>query len=160
MDLRLQKIQALLADDLIPEALAELRIVLENGPLFEEVLQQSARHSEISRQLRLGHLSFQEAATTTAQIRAGLFEVLHKIQKQAGFAPLGQENPGNQNLAGSIYELERIGFEQQFRLAAQKLQRLETAHLLETDEARKFAYEQEIEKLKVLNAELKAKLNL
>lgn len=62
------------------------------------------------------------------------------------------------NTSSAFSDLERKGYEQQLNLATQKLQRLETAHLLETDASRQFAYEQEIQKLETLVANLKTKL--
>jgi len=59
--------------------------------------------------------------------------------------------------AAAISDLERKGNEQQLHLATQKLQRLQTAHLIETDESKRFAYEQEIQKLEILVNSLKTK---
>lgn len=57
----------------------------------------------------------------------------------------------------ALSELERHGLEQQLSLATQKLQRLQTAHLLETDPSRQFALEHEIQKLETLVGDLKSK---
>jgi hypothetical protein len=67
---------------------------------------------------------------------------------------------GKPHLKDNLSDVERNGYEQQLNLATQKLQRLQRAHLLETDAARQFAYEQEIEKLETLVADLKTKIHL
>ncbi len=59
-----------------------------------------------------------------------------------------------------LSELERKGYEQHLNLATQKLQRLQSAHLLETDASRQFAYEQEIQKLEMVVADLKSTLQI
>ena len=58
----------------------------------------------------------------------------------------------------ALADLDRQGHEQQISLATQKLNRLQTALLLETDAGRQFAYEHDIQKLETLVANLKAKL--
>jgi len=80
-------------------------------------------------------------------------------------APLLQPDPKNAldkatKDAPPMLDIERRGYEQQLNLATHKLQRLQTAHLLETDPARQFALEHEIQKLETLTAELKSKLQI
>jgi hypothetical protein len=63
-----------------------------------------------------------------------------------------------ENFPTPLADLERSGLEQQFQIATQKLQKLQTALLLETDAARQFAYEHEIRKLETLIAGVRQKL--
>lgn len=74
------------ADDL-PEALRLLQELLKNSPKLNEVLLQSARLSDISRQIRLGLIDFNQASLTKNQIRAGLLELIAEIETQENTAP-------------------------------------------------------------------------
>lgn len=59
-----------------------------------------------------------------------------------------------------LTEAERAGKQRLLDLAATKHARLQTAHLLETDEARRFAYEKALEELAAQIATLKSELNI
>lgn len=75
-------IRQLIADDALPEALQQLRNLLQNSPQLSEAILQAARLSDVSRQIRLGLINHQEANLTKNQIRAGLLDLLDDIELQ------------------------------------------------------------------------------
>ncbi|MDX2281329.1 MAG: hypothetical protein NW218_17210 [Saprospiraceae bacterium] len=154
---QLKAIEDLLATNRIEDAIEQLRDLLYNTRHHDDVLLQSGRYHQIKREYDGGRLEMGPFSTNSAQIRAALLSIIGDVKKEIARAapPTTTGNPTNH-----ISELERKGYESQLQLAIQKLQRMESAHLLETDEARKFAYEQQINTLKDTVQDLKAKLNL
>ena len=80
------QIRNLIARDEFEAALTQLRQLLEHSPRLNEVILQTARFSDIRRQIRLGLVNHQEANLTQNQIRAGLLDLLQEIEAQ-GAAP-------------------------------------------------------------------------
>ena len=78
----LQHIRDLLARDETTEAIRQLRLLLQNSPRLDELLQQSARHQAILRQIRLGTVSHKDANLSKNQIRTALLELLRDIETQ------------------------------------------------------------------------------
>lgn len=81
------QIQQLIASDEIAEAIRILQELLKNSPKLNEVLLQSARLSDIDRQIRLGLVDANQANLTKSQIRAGLLELLDEIKTQEKALP-------------------------------------------------------------------------
>lgn len=75
-------IRQLIADDALPAALQQLQQLLQNSPQLSEAVLQSARLSDVSRQIRLGLINNEEANLTKNQIRAGLLDLLDDIEAQ------------------------------------------------------------------------------
>lgn len=74
------QIRHLIADDDLSRAIVLLRELLQNSPKLDEVLLQSARLNDISRQVRQGLTDFSQASLTKNHIRAGLLELLAEIE--------------------------------------------------------------------------------
>lgn len=85
------QIRDLIARDELKTALTQLRLLLENSPKMDEVILQSARFSDIRRQIRLGLVSDKEANLTQNQIRASLLELLQEIETQGATPTLQKE---------------------------------------------------------------------
>lgn len=77
-----EQVRQLIRTDDLPEALRFLQELLKNSPKLNEVLLQSARLSDIGRQIRLGLVDFNQANLTKNQIRVGLLELLAEIETQ------------------------------------------------------------------------------
>lgn len=84
------QIRDLIARDELGTALTQLRLLLEHSPKMDEVILQSARFSDIRRQIRLDLVSHKEASMTQNQIRAGLLELIQEVETQ-GAAPALQK---------------------------------------------------------------------
>lgn len=85
------QIRALIARDEMEPALTQLRLLLEHSPKLDEVILQSARFSDIRRQIRLDLVSPKEASMTQSQIRAGLLELIQEIETQGAAPALHKE---------------------------------------------------------------------
>lgn len=154
---QLKAIEDLLATNRMEDAIEQLRELLQNTRHHDDVLLQSGRFYQIKKEYEGGRLEMGPFSTGSAQIRAALLSIIGDVKKEiARAAPPASTN----HATNSISELERKGYESQLQLAIQKLQRMESAHMLETEEARKFAYEQQINTLKDTVQDLKAKLNV
>lgn len=153
---QLQAVEELLAMNRIEEALEKLRELLQNSRHYEDVLLQSGRFYQIKKEYEGGRLDIGPFSVGSAQVRAALLSLIADAKKElAKAAPPAPPRDSTD----AITELERQGYEKQLLLATQKLQRMETAWLLETDPARQFAYENEIDKLKNIISDLKTNLN-
>lgn len=85
------QIRDLIARDELKAALTQLRQLLENSPKLDEIILQTARFSDIRRQIRLGLVNHQEANLTQNQIRAGLLDLLQEVEAQGAAPALHQE---------------------------------------------------------------------
>ncbi|MEI6412130.1 MAG: hypothetical protein WCR52_22250 [Bacteroidota bacterium] len=153
---QLQAVEELLAMNRIEEALDKLRELLQNSRHHEDVLLQSGRFYQIKKEYEGGRLEIGPFSTGSAQVRAALLSIIADVKKELTKAVPLMPPRGSMD---AISELERQGYEKQLLLATQKLQRMETAWLLEIDEARKFAYEHQINALKDTVKDLKTNLN-
>lgn len=81
------QVRQLIAADDLSEALRLLQDLLKNSPKLNEVLLQSARLSDISRQIRLGLADPGQANLTKDQIRNGLLELLAEIETRENALP-------------------------------------------------------------------------
>lgn len=80
-----------IAGDEIQEAIQALRGLLANSPQLNEVLVQSARYTDILKQIRLGTVDFEQANVTKNQIRLGLFDLLSELERQEMAPAIQQE---------------------------------------------------------------------
>jgi hypothetical protein len=81
----LTQLRDLIARNELPAALTQLRTLLDNSPLLDDVILQSGRFHAIRQQIRLGVVSHAEATLTQNQIRAGLLDLsgrFHAIRQQ------------------------------------------------------------------------------
>ena len=83
----LTQLRDLIARNELPAALTQLRTLLDNSPLLDEVILQSGRFHAIRQQIRLGVVSHAEATLTQNQIRAGLLDLLLEVEQQVGISP-------------------------------------------------------------------------
>lgn len=81
------QVRELISTDELPEALRLLQELLKNSPKLHEVLLQSARLSDIGREIRLGLIDYNQANLTKNQIRAALLELLSEIEMQENTVP-------------------------------------------------------------------------
>jgi len=77
----IKNIRNLIAQNELPAALKQLRLLLENSPKLDEALLQSARFHDIRRQIRLGVVSHAEENLTQNQIRTGLLDLLREVEE-------------------------------------------------------------------------------
>ena len=77
----LSEIRDLIANDELPAALKQLRLLFDNSPKLDEIILQSARFQDIRKQIRLGTVSNSESNLTQNQIRAGLLDLLRDIEE-------------------------------------------------------------------------------
>lgn len=84
------QMRELIARDELETALTQLRMLLEHSPQLDEAILQTARFSDIRRQIRLGLVSREEANLTQNQIRDGLLALLREIETR-GAAPALQK---------------------------------------------------------------------
>lgn len=76
-------IRQLIAKGELQDALTRLQHLLENSPKLNEVLLQSARHSAVLKQIRLGVISHEEGNVTKNNITLGLLGLLSEVEEQA-----------------------------------------------------------------------------
>ncbi|MGH1435495.1 MAG: NB-ARC domain-containing protein [Lewinella sp.] len=84
-------IRQLIAKGELEEALTRLQRVLANSPKLNEVLLQSARHSDVLQQIRLGVISYKEGAVTKNKITHGLLDLLTEVEKQTAEPTIQEE---------------------------------------------------------------------
>jgi tetratricopeptide (TPR) repeat protein len=80
-------IRELIARNDLPAALQQLRELLDNSPLLDEVILQSARFHDIRKQMRQGIVGSDEANEEQDKIRSGLLELLTEIERQEAHSP-------------------------------------------------------------------------
>ena len=85
------QIREFIARDEMETALEQIRLLLDNSPKLDEAILQSARFTDIRKQVRLGLVSHTEANLTKNQIRDGLLELLREIETQGATPALRKE---------------------------------------------------------------------
>lgn len=125
----IDKIHALIAKDHFQEAIRETQSLLKGSPLFDELILQSARYSDIMKQMRLGLIDFQDSTTEKNKIRYALIDIVRELEentsentplrteveyyfksKEANFSNrtviTGNENINLQNISGSLIKIQ------------------------------------------------------
>ncbi|MCB0653370.1 MAG: hypothetical protein KDC85_18995 [Saprospiraceae bacterium] len=80
-----------IAGDEIQDAITALQVLLANSPKLNEILIQSARHTDIMKHIRLGTVDFEQANVTKNQIRLALLDLLSEVEKQEATPAIQQE---------------------------------------------------------------------
>jgi hypothetical protein len=78
----IENIKSLIARDNLNEALLQLQNLLKESPLLDEVIHQTARFSNIRKQVRMGEVEKEVADVTQNQIRMGILELLAEVLVQ------------------------------------------------------------------------------
>lgn len=139
----------LLADARIKDAVALLRRELRPELDFHGELNAYERNLNTSESaFAQNSISFAEKMQAETRAAAGVHNLVARLR------------PDDLRPApAALTEAERTGKQRLLDLAATKYARLQAAHLLETDEARRFAYEKNLEELAAQIAALKTELN-
>lgn len=78
-----KKIFELVGDDQLQPAIETLRQLLQDAPLLDEAVIQSARYTDLMRQIRLGTLKTQEATVEKNRIRSAVLDLVQEIETAA-----------------------------------------------------------------------------
>ena len=79
----LEHLGKLIAGDKLKEAIKKMSDLLKGSPLANELIVQSARYSDVMRQIRLGVIEYENANITKNQIRLALVEMTGLIEEAA-----------------------------------------------------------------------------
>lgn len=71
-----------IAQDELPQALVQLKTLLENSPQLDEVLLQSGRFSELRKRIRTGVIREADADVTKNRLREGLLDLLRELEER------------------------------------------------------------------------------
>jgi Effector-associated domain 11 len=74
------QIGELIAQNDLPKAISLLSELLKNSPKLDEIIIQSARFSDLSQQIRLGTVSFDDANITKNKIRFAILDLIRDIE--------------------------------------------------------------------------------
>ena len=77
-----EKIFDLISKDKLKEAIKDLRELLKNHPALDHVIVESARYTDLTRQIRLGTLDFEEASKNKSKIRYALIDIIREIEEE------------------------------------------------------------------------------
>jgi len=76
-----EQIGNLIANDDLPKAISLLKKLLEKSPKLDEAILQSARFSDISKQIRLGIVDFEQASIAKNKIRFAVLDLLRDVEE-------------------------------------------------------------------------------
>ena len=76
----LNQVGELIGKDELPLAIAMLHKLLKNSPKLDEVILQSARYNDITKQIRLGTVDFNQANLGKNQIRYAILDLVQDIE--------------------------------------------------------------------------------
>jgi hypothetical protein len=71
----------LIAKDDLPQAIDLLFKLLQKSPKLDEIILQSARFSDITRQIRTGTVNFEDANVTKNKIRYAILDLLRDVEE-------------------------------------------------------------------------------
>ena len=78
-----EQIGEMVGNNDLQNAINYLHKVLKNSPKLDDIIMQSARFTDIMKQIRLGLVDFEQANITKNQIRYGLLDLAREIEKCA-----------------------------------------------------------------------------
>lgn len=79
----LTDITDLIANNQLKAAIQLLRQLLDGNALLDEVILQSARYTELKRQIRMGTIEYEKADVSKNKIRLALLEMIDELQDKA-----------------------------------------------------------------------------
>ena len=91
MKTKLSRIRELLANDDLQSIFKQLKTLFEHSPKLSEIIHQNARFSAITKQIRLGIVSYEDATMTKNQIRLAVLELIDEIEIQGDSPELQEE---------------------------------------------------------------------
>ncbi|MFK7947912.1 MAG: hypothetical protein AB8G11_09995 [Saprospiraceae bacterium] len=96
-----ENIWELISKDMLKEAILEMRKLTAKSPKLDELILHSARHNDLTKQIRQGTISFEQINLSKNQIRFALIDYLREIQD------FFKQNP---NLGKKIFEHHKEDF--------------------------------------------------
>jgi len=99
-----EQIEQFISNDDLPSAMDLLKRLLKNSPKLDEVIQQSGRFSEVSKQIRLGTIDYEKASIAKNQIRFAVIDMWRDIEDSTNINPVTQQELADfgQSLAPSM----------------------------------------------------------
>lgn len=100
-----EQIGNLIANDNLPRAIGLLKEFLDKSPKLDEAIIQSARFNDISKQIRLGVVDFEQANITKNKIRFAILDLLRDVEESVeSNAEIRKEveSPEEKNIMPSI----------------------------------------------------------
>lgn len=83
-----EQIGGLIGKDQLQDAIALLHKVLKNSPLLDEAIMHSARYSDLTKQIRLGIIDFQQAGIEKNRIRYAILDLIRDIEENVELNPI------------------------------------------------------------------------
>ncbi len=109
------EIRSLIARDEVDTALEKMQDLLQNSSYSNEFILQSARWSDVSRQVRLGLVNSNQADQAKNHVREELIKLLRKIELSESFSPPAPEEDEKHDSeeaiiqrAEKIYNIKKI----------------------------------------------------
>jgi hypothetical protein len=81
------QLRQLISKDKLPKAFQQLQELLDGTPLLKKALLQNARFNELTHQIHLGTISYDNADVTKNQIRASLLDIISAIENPNQYTP-------------------------------------------------------------------------
>jgi hypothetical protein len=98
----MNKVLKMVSKDDLNGAINRLCLTLKNSPKLDEVILQSARLTDITRQIRLGVIDSQQANLTKSQIRLGILDLVREIELCIEDNPNLKELPKEPQYIGNV----------------------------------------------------------
>jgi Effector-associated domain 11 len=89
-------------------AINSLCLTLKNSPKLDEAIMQSARLTDIMKQIRLGIVDHQQANLTKNQIRFGILDLVREIELCI------EENPNLKEVPKNLQPIKNVGILNQY----------------------------------------------
>jgi predicted HTH transcriptional regulator len=101
----LDKINDLISKDELTSAIQLLHDLLKDSPILEEAIMQSVRYTDVTKQIRLGIVDYEQANVTKNQIRYALLDLLREIDSRQSLPEIQLEVEKHFNKQKSDYDL-------------------------------------------------------
>lgn len=82
----------LIGNNKIDEAIEYLHELLKSSPKLDELIIQSSRYNEVSKQIRLGLISYEDSNIAKNKIRFGLIDLVREIEEFSNQSEEIQDN--------------------------------------------------------------------
>ncbi len=76
----IDQIRALISQNKIKAAIAEMQLLLKGSPAFDEIILQSSRYNDVMKSIRMGKVSHEVSSTELRKIDYALIDMLRELE--------------------------------------------------------------------------------
>lgn len=111
----------LVGKDKLKEAISLLHQLLKDSPQLDEVILQSARFTDLMKQIRSGTISLEDSTITKNQIRIAILSLVEEIKENVLASPVLQKEMNNKTQTNHLTSIQQNHYGQGDNIGGDKI---------------------------------------